>query len=65
VRREHVFADRVDHVAPLEHPLDLVGREAVRDVGVVQDLVERAPASMLADDVLGHELLLPRLRDEE
>ena len=46
-------------------PRDLVRRAAVADVGVVEDLVERPAAVVLADQVRGDPLLLARLRAQE
>ncbi len=40
--RDQVLADRPDDLGPLEAAVHLVGREAVRDVGVLKDVVERS-----------------------
>ena len=60
-----VVADRPDHVGPLEHALDLLRGGAVADVRVVEDLLDRPAAVVLADQVGGDALLLARLRAGE
>ena len=47
----------MDQLRPVEQPLDLLGRAAVRDVRVLEDLVERPAALVLADHVLREPLL--------
>ena len=54
---DRVVADRLDHLGPVEQPGDLVGREAVLDVAVLENLCEIAPAVVLADHVGGDSLL--------
>ena len=49
MRGDDVVAERVQDVGPVEQPLDLLRREAVRDVGVLEDVVERPAAVVLAD----------------
>ena len=50
--RDHVLAELVDHLGPVEQTVHLLGRHPVRHVVVLQDLVQRPSATMLADDVL-------------
>ena len=54
---DDVVADCVDHVVPLEDARDLLGRAAVRDVVVLEDLGERPAAMVLADHVLRDAIL--------
>ena len=62
---DQVVAERVHHVGPVEQTPDLLGRAAVRDVVVVEDLRQRASTVVLADHVLGDPLLALRARREE
>jgi hypothetical protein len=55
-----VVAERVHDLGALEDAAYLVRGAAVLDVGVVEDVVEGAPAAVLADDVLGDELFALR-----
>ena len=64
-RGGEVVADGRHDVGPVEQPTHLFRRAPVRDVGVVEDVGERPAAMVLADHVLGHDLLLPRAREEE
>ena len=50
---------------PVEHPLDLIARHAVRHVMVVQDLGQWPAAMVLADDVLSNPFLRLRTGREE
>jgi hypothetical protein len=43
--------ERRDHLGPVEQPLLLLGRQPVLDVLVLEDLVERSSAVVLAHDV--------------
>ena len=52
-----VVADRVDDLGPLEDARDVLLGAAVPHVRVVEDVVEAAPALVLADDVDGDALL--------
>ena len=65
LRGDQVVADRVHDLGLIEQPPDLLGRAAVRHVGVLEDLLERAPAMVLADHVLGHELFLAGAGNEK
>ena len=65
MRGDEVVAERVQDVRPVEQALDLLGREPVRDVGVLEDVVERAAAMVLADQMLGADLLPARTWEEE
>ena len=62
VRRcgDDVVADRVEHLGPLEDTVDLLRRQAVRHVRVLEDVVERAAVVMLAIDVLARRALPSR-----
>jgi hypothetical protein len=62
---DDVFADCVDELRPVEQLGDLFHREAVRDVRVLQDLVERAPAVVLSDHVLRDHFFLLLSPEEE
>src|SRR5579885_1981928 len=64
-RRDDVLADRVQHVRAVEQSLDLVRGAPVRDVPVLDDVVQRSPAMVLADDVLRDPLLVLRSRRKE
>ena len=48
----------LQHVRPVEQPRDLAAEAAVAHVGVVEDVVERAAAVVLADHVGGDPLLV-------
>ena len=48
---EHVPAERLDDLRPIEQSALLLGRDAVLDVPVLEDLVQRPAALVLADDV--------------
>jgi hypothetical protein len=52
-----VVAQCAHDLGPVEDAPDLLRRAAVLHVGVVEDVVERASAAVLADDVFGDELL--------
>ena len=62
---DRVVADRLDHLGPVEQACALVGREAVLDVAVLEDLGEVAAAVVLADHVRGDALLRRRALEEE
>jgi CBS domain-containing protein len=55
----------VHDLGTVEQALDLLGRHAIRHVVIVQDLGERPPAMVFADDVLRNALLSLRSSREE
>ena len=59
-RRDGVLADCADDVGPVEQARALLRREPVAHVRVLEDLLELAPALVLADHVGGDALLLRR-----
>jgi len=62
---EHVAGDRLDDLGPVEQPPLLLGREAVLDVLVHEDLVERPPSLVLANHVPRYVLLRRASLEEE
>ena len=60
-----VVAKRVYYLGSLEHASNLLGRATVLDVGIVEDVDERAAAVVFPDDVFGDEFLCLRPREEE
>jgi hypothetical protein len=60
-----VVAERVHDLGPVEQSLDLLRGEAVRDVVILKDLLQRPAAAMFADHVLRHPVFITRPRAEE
>ena len=58
-------AERLDDLRPVEQAALLLGREAVLDVLVLEDLVQRPAAVVLADDVPRDVLLCGAPREQE
>ncbi len=48
---DDVIAESADHLGPVEEPIALLRGRSVLDVWVVEDLGQRAPPLVLADDV--------------
>lgn len=65
MRGDDVLADGAHELRPVEQAVDLLRAEAVRHERVVEDLLERAPAMVLANHVLGDEILLLRALEQE
>ena len=62
---DETFAERVEHVGTVQQSLDLLGAQAVRHVVILEDVVQRTPAMMLADHVLRDALFALRARPEK
>ncbi len=60
-----VVAERPDQLRPIQKPLHLLRRAPVAHVRVLEDLGQRAPALVLADDVRGDPVLLARPSEEK
>jgi hypothetical protein len=59
------FTERVQQVRPIEQPLDLLGGQSVRHVVVLENVVYRSTAMVLANHVLRDALFGLRPRREE
>src|SRR5262249_16959263 len=60
-----VVAERVHDLGSFENAPHLIVRAAVLHVGIVEDVVQRAAAAVLTDDVFGDELLALRALEEK
>ena len=60
-----ILAQRVQHIRPVEQSPDLLRAEPVRDVVILEDVLQRPAAVVLADHVLRHPLFALRPRAEE
>ena len=54
---DRVVPDRADHLGAIEDPALLLGCQPVQDIPVLEDLLERPAALVLADHVCGDTLL--------
>ena len=61
---DDVLAERADHFGPVEEPVALLWRRSVLDVRVVEDLGQRTPPLVLADDVRRDPVDVTRLAEE-
>ena len=64
-RSDRAFAERVDHLGPVEQAATLLRRRPVAHVGVLEDLAQRPAALVLADHVGREPLLLRGAREQE
>jgi hypothetical protein len=64
-RLDDVVADRADQVRSVEQPTLLLRREPIPDVSVVEDVVERTAAVVLAHHIRAHAVLHGRASEEK
>ncbi len=62
---DRLVSEGLDQLGAVQHAQPLLRAEPVLHVPVLQDLAERAPAAVFADDIRGHTLLHARTGKEK